>query len=227
MRIGGLQKLSLIDYPGQLSAGVFTQGCNFRCPFCHNRHLVLPEFYREQINVTDVLRFLAERREKLQAVVVSGGEPTLQKDLLPFLDEVKRLGYLVKLDTNGSLPVVLERIIQKRLVDFVAMDIKGPPERYHILAGVPVSFNDIQESIRLIIDSGIEHLFRTTVVKPYLTVDDLRQTANTVREGQRYILQEFVPVETVLDPTLMDRGHYTSEDFRQLQKELQREAIAV
>jgi len=227
MQIGGLQKLSLIDYPGQIAAVVFTQGCNFRCPFCHNRDLVLPDCYRDQIPVSDVLQFLDERWGKLQAVVISGGEPTLQKGLLPFMEKVKRLGYAIKLDTNGSRPRVLERIIKKRLVDFIAMDVKGPPDRYDILAGVPIKIEDIRESIRLIVDSGVEHLFRTTVVKPYLSGDDLRRTAEMARAGQRYVLQEFIAVESVLNNTLMDRGHYTHEEFRQLQSELQREEVSV
>ncbi len=227
MRIGGLQKLSLIDYPGLVAAEVFTQGCNFRCPFCHNRHLVLPEYYEKPLSVEDILRFLAERRGKLHGLVISGGEPTLQEGLLPFMDEVKRLGYAVKLDTNGSRPQVLKRILEKGLVDFIAMDVKGPWHLYDTLAGVAVDKQAVQESMALIMASGREHIFRTTVVKPYLRRDDLRQTADMARSGQRYLLQEFVPVETVLDQTLMDRGHYTSQEFRQLQKEFQREAVMV
>lgn len=206
MQIGGLQKLSLIDFPGKVSAVVFTQGCNFRCPYCHNRELVIPEDFKEPLCEREVLNFLFDRRDKLQGVVITGGEPTLQKGLIPFLKKVKRFGYAVKIDTNASQPNVLKQIISAHLVDFIAVDIKAPLERYHKLAGVTVKVDDIVDSINIILESGVEHLFRTTVVKPLMQEDDLKKITDLISSAQRYILQEFVPRETVLDNSLLDRG---------------------
>ncbi|MEN6445142.1 MAG: anaerobic ribonucleoside-triphosphate reductase activating protein, partial [Candidatus Cloacimonas sp.] len=133
MKIGGLQKFSLLDYPGELSAIIFTQGCNFRCPYCHNPELVDPIRYSPLLNTERVLRFLYKRHKKLSAVVITGGEPTLQEDLIPFLKLIKAMRYKIKLDTNGSRPEVLQEIIEQNLVDYFAMDIKAPIELYKII----------------------------------------------------------------------------------------------
>ena len=227
MQIGGLQKLSLIDYPGKVAAVIFTQGCNFRCPFCHNRHLVLSEYFQPPLSVKDILGFLQERQGKLQGVVISGGEPTIQTALFPFLDEIKSLGYPVKLDTNGSRPQVIDRLLQRKLIDFVAMDVKGPWERYRELSGVDVDTQAVRASVRLILDSGIGHVFRTTVVKPFLSSTDIQQTAAQVAGAQVYRLQEFTPGGTVLDQRLMDVGHYTAQEFSDLQAAFEWDTVAV
>ncbi|OQX50761.1 MAG: anaerobic ribonucleoside-triphosphate reductase activating protein [Candidatus Cloacimonas sp. 4484_209] len=130
MKIGGFQKVSLIDYPGKICAIVFTRGCNFRCPYCHNPELVLPENYSPLIPEEEIFSFLEKRRGKLDAVEITGGEPTLQEDLTEFIRKIKEMGFLVKLDTNGSFPSVLEKVIYSGLVDYIAMDVKAPLEKY-------------------------------------------------------------------------------------------------
>lgn len=192
MKIGGLQKVSLIDYPGEISAVVFCQGCNFRCPYCHNPELVNPVLYGECIPEGEILSFLSRRAGRLDAVTVTGGEPTIQSDLPSFLSWLKRKGYLVKLDTNGSMPGVLERLIAEQIVDFIAMDIKGPLEKYGELTRVPPFPDDIRKSIRLIMNSGLEYEFRTTVVDSLLTGDDLLAVGELIPGARRYVLQPFV-----------------------------------
>jgi pyruvate formate lyase activating enzyme len=163
MRIGGLLKFSLIDYPGKVAAVVFTAGCNYRCPFCHNPELVLPELFNTPISTDDILAFLEKRIGQLQGVVVTGGEPTIHDDLPDFLFRIKSLGYCVKLDTNGSRPDVLSVVIDRKLVDFIAMDIKSSPESYCKATGVAVDISIVKASIDLIRESGLRRSFlRTT-----------------------------------------------------------------
>lgn len=213
MRIGGLQKLSLIDYPGKLACVVFTQGCNFRCGYCHNPELVLPECFRPLIPEDEVFSFLSRRRSYLDGVVVSGGEPTLQGDLIPFLDKIKRQGYLTKLDTNGSRPTVLKQLIHSKLVDYIAMDVKAPSHRYREVIGVDFPVERIQESIELIIHSGIQHEFRTTVVKSFYSQEDLRAIRHMVKGVQQYNLQQARIDENILDKKLIRQEQYSDEEF--------------
>jgi pyruvate formate lyase activating enzyme len=184
MRIGGLQKFSLIDYPGRISAIVFTQGCNFRCPYCHNPELVDPVQYGPVLPEEEVISFLEKRRGKLDAVTMTGGEPTLQPDLDRFLQEIKKMGYLIKLDTNGSMPDTLERLIHAGLVDYLAMDVKGPLKKYGQIAGTEVQTRKIRKSIALIANSGIDHEFRTTVVRSQLDNEDLIACAANLCSGE-------------------------------------------
>lgn len=225
MQIGGFQKVSLIDYPGKVSCVVFTQGCNFRCPYCHNRELVVASEFGEPVPDNQILDFLRARNGKLQGVVVTGGEPTLQPDLKDFLREVKRLGYAVKLDTNGSRPGVLRDLLAARLVDFIAMDIKAPLEKYDLLSGVPVDIRRIQESIALILASGREYQFRTTLVKPLLSQQDLPRISELIKAPPSYVLQNFSATDKVLDPSLLDRGHYTEEEVSALKDKYERGAL--
>jgi pyruvate formate lyase activating enzyme len=222
MRIGGLQKLSLIDFPGKPAAVVFTQGCNFRCPFCHNRELVIPSFFQESISQEYVLHFLEERKDKLKGVVLSGGEPTLQEDLLPFLRKIKVMGYSIKLDTNASQPRVLKEIISRGLIDFIAVDIKAPLARYSELAGTHVNIDNIRESIDIVLKSRVGYLFRTTVPKPLLSPEDIEEITFLINGCRQYVVQEFLPRDTVLDTTLLDKGQYTSKQFQDLQKKYEK-----
>jgi pyruvate formate lyase activating enzyme len=200
--------LSLSDHEGHVAAVVFVPGCNFRCPFCHNPDLVLPERAagRLRVPVDEVLDELRDRRDFLDSVVVSGGEPTLQPDLQEFLAAVRAMGLGVKLDTNGSRPDVLRDLFERKLVDYVAMDIKAPSARYSEFAGVPVDLVRIEESIRLIRSSAPDYEFRTTVA-PGLAAEDLRTIADWILGAKRYVLQPFrVPPEKgLLDPTWSDR----------------------
>jgi len=193
MKIGGWQRFSLIDYPGRIGAVVFTQGCNFRCPYCHNPELVDPRRFGKTIPPGDIISFLAGRRGKLDAVTITGGEPTRQGDLADFLTRVKDLGFLVKLDTNGSAPFTLAMLLEKGLVDYIAMDIKGPLEKYAVIAGAEVNDGDIMASVSLISGAGIPHEFRTTLVTPLITPEDVVATAGLIPTESRYVLQRFVP----------------------------------
>ena len=219
MRIGGLQKVSLIDYPGQIGAVVFTQGCNFRCPYCHNPDLADPSLYGAPQDPGEVLQFLDRRRGKLDAVTVTGGEPTLQEDLPAFLHELRQMGYLVKLDTNGSLPQVLKSLIEAGDMDFIAMDMKAPLERYASVTRSGVDLRLIRESIDIILASGIDHEFRTTILPVLHRPDDVRAIARQIEGAQSYVLQTFVPART-LDPAFMAEVPFSAAEMEALSIDL-------
>ena len=203
MQIGGLQKFSLIDYPGLISAVIFAQGCNFRCPYCHNPELVLPDRFEAPMDMEDVLAFLDSRKGKIEGVVVTGGEPTLQQDLVHCLKRVKERSFKVKLDTNGSKPDMIKHALDNHLLDFIAMDIKAPLDIYSVLSGVEVNIQDIQKSIDYILRSGIDHLFRTTVVPSFFTNQMADQIKSWMADLKaNHIFQDFVPSD-ILDPTIL------------------------
>jgi len=202
MKIAGFQPISLCDYPGRVAAVVFTQGCNFRCPFCHNGGLIPRDVAGQRLMPQgELLQRLAERAMLLEGLVISGGEPTLQGDLIPFVEQVRGLGLLVKLDTNGSRPDVLQALIERRLVDFVAMDVKAPFERYAAVTRVDADTAEIEASIHLIAASGLPHEFRTTFVRPLLTDSDMEALRRALPPGSPYRVQAFVP-ELAADPCL-------------------------
>ena len=204
MVIGGLQKFSLADFPGKISAIVFTQGCNFRCPYCHNPELVDPAQYSTALSKEEVLRFLGSRTHQLQGVVVTGGEPTLHEDLPSFLAEIRELGFAVKVDTNGSNPELLKEIIHDALVDYIAMDIKAPLRSYPRVTGVPVRVEDIARSVRLVIESGLPHEMRTTYSGLLLSTEEMADIAGIIRGCALYVVQGF-RASHALDPGL--RAH--------------------
>jgi len=226
IKIGGLQKFSLIDYPGRICAIIFTQGCNFRCPYCHNPELVDPQRYGPVFSEEEVFAFLEKRKGMLDAVSITGGEPTLQPDLEDFLQTVKNFGYLIKLDTNGSNPAVIENLIKKQLVDFWAMDVKGPLEKYRQIAGVEVDHRKIRKSMALIIAAGTENEFRTTVVRSLLDHDDLAHVAKLIKGAKSYALQAFVPVKALNDDFLVEKT-YLPEEFSAFKKEFESEGLHV
>lgn len=201
VRIGGFLPLSLCDYPGRVAAVVFTRGCNFRCPFCHNGHLLDGEGAPDDPPADDVLARLASLAARLQGVVVTGGEPTLQPELADFLRRVRDLRLAIKLDTNGSRPDVLATLLAARLLDFVAMDIKAPWPRYPELAGTACDVAAIQRSLALIAGSGLPHQFRTTRATPLLSEADCATIARQVPVGSPHVFQAFRP-EQALDPRL-------------------------
>ncbi|OIP93065.1 MAG: anaerobic ribonucleoside-triphosphate reductase activating protein [Syntrophaceae bacterium CG2_30_58_14] len=225
MKIGGLQKISLIDYPGRISAIVFTQGCNFRCPYCHNPELVDPAQYGPILPEEEVFSFLERRRGELEAVTVTGGEPTLQTDLEGFLKRIKKMGYLVKVDTNGSNPTMLERLIRGRWVNYLALDVKGPLHKYGQIAKAKVETAKILRSIELIAASGIEHEFRTTVVRSQLGKEDLIATAKLLKRGL-YVLQPYVPVKC-LDKEFLTELSYSAEEFSEIRRSIKKKQLAV
>jgi pyruvate formate lyase activating enzyme len=197
-----LVRFSLSDFPGTVAAVIFTQGCNFRCPFCHNGGLIpLGTDAGELVSERELWGFLKERQGKLGGVVVSGGEPTLQPDLPAFLKRLKSMGFRVKLDTNGSRPEVLERLLAEGLVDYLAMDVKAPFADYPQLSGVRAPVERVRESIGLIAASGVEHEFRTTFVPALMSDEDLAAIHSTLPIGSVFKVQAFKP-ELALDPTL-------------------------
>lgn len=190
MNISGIQKFSLIDYPGKISAVIFTQGCNFRCPYCHNPELL--ETKRGLIDEKEILDFLETRKNQLDAVVITGGEPTLQLDLINFLKKVNKMGFLIKLDTNGSNFRVINKIIKLNLVDYVAMDIKGPINKYGEIAGVKINMSNILKSIDLIRHDVSNYEFRTTVTREQLNKDDIKNIGFLIKGVKKYFLQNYV-----------------------------------
>jgi len=210
MKIGGLNTLSLSDYPGKVAAVVFLQGCNYKCPFCHNGSLI-PGYVSNDLLIAEehFFEFLRYRSNQLDGVVISGGEPTVHRELPDFLKRIKDIGYAVKLDTNGSNPEMIKRILAGRLVDYIAMDIKAPLDKYKQLIGypfVPNGTESLRESITLLSDCGIDHEFRTTVVEALLSPEDMRQIRNLVPAGSRYNLQKFCP-EHAFDPKLRKKSN--------------------
>jgi pyruvate formate lyase activating enzyme len=218
MHIGGFQKFSLIDYPQKVAAVIFTQGCDFRCPFCHNADLVLPEKFTPLLSEKDILEFLKKRKGQLTGVVITGGEPTIQGDLSDFLRKVKELGYSIKLDTNGNHPEVLKDLIDQQLVDYIAMDIKTSFGRYQEATGVDVDIKNIQRSIDAILGSGLDYHFRTTVVHKFISNNDLQEINKSLSQAKRYLLQEFVTDQLILDKTLKDERVYSQEELKALQE---------
>lgn len=188
MNLAGFQKSSLIDYPGKLSAVIFTQGCNFRCFYCHNKSTWNMK-KKGETKLSDVFDYLCKRRKMLDAVVITGGEPTLQKNLLGFMQAIKDLGYLIKLDTNGTEPDVILKAVQAGLIDYLAMDIKGPEKKYSEITGVKVNFKMIEESIKIIKNSGVSYEFRTTFCPPVLLKEDLNGIAILIGKCKKYALQ--------------------------------------
>lgn len=219
MRIGGFQRFSLCDYPGEAAAIIFTLGCNYRCRYCHNPELVIPERYAEEIPLSDVMGFLERRRGQLRAVTITGGEPTLQSDLLDVMRAIKALGYLVKLDTNGSRPSVLAAVLKEGLADYVAMDVKAPLDRYGQVTGLRPREERLKECVSLILRSGVAHEFRTTVAKGVTTQDDLRGIASELHGASRYFLQKFVPTKHV-DESMGTAESFSDSELGALAKEL-------
>ena len=193
MRLGGIQKLTLLDFPGVVACTVFTLGCNMRCPFCHNSLLVTKTDEAEEYPVEDFFAFLEKRRGILDGVCVTGGEPLIHSDAGEFIAKIKALGYKVKLDTNGSFPEKLEEILKSGNVDYVAMDIKNSPEKYAETVGIPgFDVSKIQRSIEIIRSSGVEYEFRTTVVSPLHNAESIAGAAQMVKGSPKYFLQNFV-----------------------------------
>ena len=235
--IGGIQKTTLVDFPNKVAAIVFTQGCNFRCGYCHNP-LLLPkshsELDSESFTKEKFFAFLKTRIGKLDGIVITGGEPTLQSGLYDFIKEIKQMGYEVKLDTNGTNPDVVERLINDNLLDYIAMDIKAPLEKYPQIVNINslskgggvrerVGFllNNISKSINLIKNSKIDYEFRTTVVKSQLSFDDFEKIGQMIKGAKCYYLQKFVSSE-ILDKNLKNSQTYTDQEFKTLCRNLKK-----
>ena len=212
MHIHGLQKLAMVDYPGKLAATVFTGGCDLRCPFCHNALLVTRLAETPEIPAEEVQAFLATRRGLLDGVVLTGGEPLLQPDAADFLRQVRDLGFAVKLDTNGCHPAALADILDQGLEDYVAMDVKNSPARYAETVGVPnFDLSPVEESVRLLRESGVDCEFRTTLVRELHRPEDLDDIAVWLEGAPKYFLQNFVD-----SGNLIGRGYhgFSPEELR-------------
>jgi len=219
MTIGGLQELTLIDYPGKLAATVFLTGCNFRCPWCYSSEIVLPEKIKVQPEFTEkeIFDFLKGRKNLIEGVVICGGEPTASKDLAAFASKVKKEGFLVKLDTNGTDPQKLRELITKKLVDYVAMDLKAPKEKYNNLAGVKVDIKKIQKSIDILKENKVDYELRTTIIPGFHKKEDLLNMAKWIAGAKKYYLQNFLPEKT-LDKRFENLKPYPAEFLLEIQK---------
>ena len=216
MRISGIQKLTLLDYPGKVACTMFTSGCNFRCPFCHNALLVLPERIEESfLTEEEIMSFLKKRFGVLDGVAVTGGEPLLHADLPQLLEKIKSIGYKVKLDTNGSNPKLLREIIEAGLVDMVAMDIKNAPEEYGRTIGIEnYDVSRVEESKNLLLSGIVEYEFRTTVVKGIHTRESLVEAAKWIAGAKEYYLQQFKDSGDLILPEGL--GAYDKEEMNEL-----------
>ena len=191
MRLFGLQKLTLLDYPERIACTVFTGGCNLRCPFCHNGSLALGD-EKNEISEEEFFSFLESRVGRLDGVCISGGEPTLQPDLVDFARKIKSLGFLVKLDTNGTRPEVISALLSEGILDYIAMDIKNSPAKYAETAGVKsIDLEAIKRSIKIISESGVKHEFRTTVTGELHSEDDVREICKILHQDSKYYLQAY------------------------------------
>jgi pyruvate formate lyase activating enzyme len=217
MKICGFNKTTLLDYPGKVAASVFLGRCNFRCPFCHNSSLVLHADQQPEISRKEILDFLKKRQGILDGVCISGGEPTLAEDLADFLKEIKELGYEIKLDTNGSRPYVVKKLIKDGLVDKIAMDIKACPDNYQALSGLKYpDMGPIRETAALLMENKIDYEFRTTVVKELHTEKDLRQIGRWLAGAKAYYLQAYRDSDDVLQPGFCSYSRDELEHFREI-----------
>lgn len=230
MKIGGLQKLTLIDYPGTIACTVFLTGCNFRCPWCYAPHLVLPSEIKriEGISERAFFDFLDKRKGKIDGVVVCGGEPTINSGIFDFVGKIKEKGFLVKMDTNGSVPEALNDLIEKNLIDYIAMDIKanlndikGEGKKYSVAAGVEVDIEKIRESKNIILEEKIDYEFRTTVVSGIHTVKDVEDIAKEIEGAKKYFLQNFYP-QDIIGKNQYSFGSFSKEEMEEFKNAAQK-----
>ena len=223
MIIGGLEKLTLLDYPDHLAAIIFTQGCNFRCHFCYNPMLVLPQVGKDvknkkekgfsQLSTKNLFLFLSERFGRLEGVVITGGEPTLHPDLPSFIKKIKKIGYLVKLDTNGTNPEMLSQLIKEKLIDYIAMDLKAPLDKYKEVVGAPVNCKSLQKSVKIIMTSGLPYEFRTTVVPGLLDRKDFASMGEIIKGASKWYLQNFKSDTGLVNASYQSRAAYNNKDM--------------
>lgn len=222
MIIAGLQKLTLIDYPGKVAAVVFTYGCNFACSFCHNPELVDAKLKNKNLFISEeeFFKFLDKRKDKIEGVCITGGEPTLYRDLPEFIAKIKTRGFLVKLDSNGTNPARLQNLINKKLVDYIAMDIKAPEERYQEIINRQVDLAKIKKSIRMIIDQAgdYDYEFRTTVAPEFHKAEDIKAMAQLIKGAKKYYLQNFISQGKILNSDWQSKASFSKEEMKEFQK---------
>jgi pyruvate formate lyase activating enzyme len=213
MILGGLQKTSLIDYPHKVSAIVFTSGCNFDCHYCYNPEL---RNFSPKMSEEYFFDFLEKRKKQLDAIVVTGGEPTVHADLPEFISRIKQMGFLVKLDTQGTNPEMVKKLIKAKLIDYVAMDIKAPLEKYREVVGVFVNEKAVKETIKILMTSKMDYEFRTTIVSGELVFEDFEKIGKLIKGAKRYFLQAFVPNDNLNDKNYSIRKSPTKADLEKM-----------
>jgi pyruvate formate lyase activating enzyme len=224
MNIAGFQKLTLIDYPGKIATTVFTVGCNFRCPFCHNPELILAPILASGGKgemEKEFFKFLKNRKGKLEGVCITGGEPTLQPDLIDFIKKIKKLGFFVKLDTNGLRPDILKKLLDLKLLDFVAMDIKNQIKKYSQTVGIKVDTERIKLSVELIRHSKLPYEFRTTVVPGIHKPEDFKEISKWLSGAESYFLQEYREGK-IFDENLKKKTKGKKIDLEQIRKAIEK-----
>lgn len=221
MIIGGWNPFTLLDYPKKTAAIIFTAGCNMRCGYCHNANFVLPENIQQQQNISwkEIESFLEKRKGLLDGVVISGGEPTLQKNLKNIIQKIKKMGFLVKLDTNGTHPDILQNLIEEDLLDFIAMDIKGSADIYNKICGMPINIEAIYKSIDIIINANIDYEFRSTILPEYHTKNVLCAMGLMIKGSKVWALQNFRSHST-LDIRFSNKKSFSKKELQVLTKEL-------
>ncbi len=218
MKLGGLQKLTLLDYPGHIACTLFTSGCNFRCPFCHNSSLVV-DGGEEGLSEDEFFKFLSKREGVLDGVAITGGEPLLQSDIVSFIKRIKEMGFKVKLDTNGSFPERLSELIDGGLVDYVAMDVKNSPGKYALTSGSDTAFEKAKESIAILLQGRVEYEFRTTAVSGFHEKSDFEGIGKLIRGADKYFIQCFEDSGDILSGGLSAPRMDELEEFLNAVKE--------
>lgn len=216
LKIGGLEKVSLLDYPGKVSSVLFTYGCNLRCPFCHNPELVIHPLGKDvKLKEDEVLDYLQERKGLIDAVVITGGEPLIYKDIDLFIEKIKKMGFLVKLDTNGFFPKELKELLKKDLLDYIAMDVKWAEDSYVEFSKDKKAVEKVKESIKIIMRSGIDYEFRTTFVKGIHDIEDGEKITSMIPNAMKYYIQNFRSGKTI-DETLDTSNSFTEKELKEI-----------
>ncbi len=216
MEIQGLQKTSLIDFPGEISAIFFLSKCNFRCPFCYNIELVENNKNLQSMNKKEIETFLDERKNFLDGIVITGGEPTLSEDLEDLIDLIRSKGFKVKLDTNGTNPEKLKKIIDSGKVDYIAMDIKASKENYDKAAGIKVNIKNIEKSVEILMNNSVPYEFRTTCVPGLMDDEEMEKLTKWIKGARKFAVQKFIAVDTCLNPEYRTKGSFSSKDMERL-----------
>jgi len=219
MLILGLQKTTLLDYPGKVASTIFTGGCNFKCPYCHNRDLVMPPSDVLAYSQEEIFEHLQAKKKVLDGVCITGGEPTLHKDLPEFIKQIKDMGLLVKLDSNGTNPDMVAKLIEQQLIDYIAMDIKHSKEKYNEIASMThFDIRPIEESVTLLKEGKIDYEFRTTIMKECHTADDMKPIGEWLKGAKAYYLQSYKESEQVINPIFSPHSLETLESFVEILK---------
>ena len=218
--IDGFDKLTLLNYPDKVACTIFTKGCNFKCPYCHNSSLISLDKVNDKYE--EVISYLSKRKGILDGVCITGGEPLIHKSTKDLIKEIKNMGFLVKLDTNGSNPAMLKELIDEKLIDYVAMDIKNTFDKYEMTIGCKTNIDNIKRSIEIIENSNIDYEFRTTIVKELHTIDDIKGIVSMLNKKSKYYIQNFRNSDGVLNKNL---NGFTKEELENLQKEIKNKNV--